>query len=69
MRHATGWREAQRDPTVLDKYYRFVTTGIRCLGFVRADSKIPDLTSLRWNFRHDQIRHLIQIKGWLRTGK
>jgi len=49
--------------------YRFVTTGIRCLGFVRADSKIPDLTSLRWNFRHDQIRHLIQIKGWLRAGK
>jgi hypothetical protein len=49
----------QGDPAVLDKYYRFVTTGIRRLGFVRTDPKIPDLTSLRWNFRNDLIRRLI----------
>jgi HlyD family secretion protein len=34
----------QGDPTVLDKYYRSVKTGIRGLGFVRTDPKIswPD---------------------------
>jgi HlyD family secretion protein len=31
----------QGDPTVLDKYYRFVKTGIRGLGFVRTNPKIP----------------------------
>jgi len=31
----------QGDPAVLDKYYRFVKTGIRGLGFVRTNPKIP----------------------------
>jgi HlyD family secretion protein len=31
----------QGDPAVLDKYYRSVKTGIRGLGFVRTDPKIP----------------------------
>ena len=31
----------QGDPAVLDKYYRFVKTGIHGLGFVRTDPKIP----------------------------
>jgi len=31
----------QGDPAVLDKYHRFVKTGVRGLGFVRKDPKIP----------------------------
>ena len=31
----------QGDPEVLDKYHRFVKTGVRGLGFVRTDPKIP----------------------------
>jgi HlyD family secretion protein len=31
----------QGDPVVLDKYHRFVKTGVRGLGFVRTDPKIP----------------------------
>ena len=31
----------QGDPAVLDKYYRSVKTGVRGLGFVRTDPKIP----------------------------
>jgi len=31
----------QGDPAVLDKYHRFVKTGVRGLGFVRTDPKIP----------------------------
>jgi HlyD family secretion protein len=31
----------QGDPKVLDKYHRFVKTGVRGLGFVRTDPKIP----------------------------
>jgi HlyD family secretion protein len=31
----------QGDPVVLDKYHRFVKTGVRGLGFVRTDTKIP----------------------------
>ena len=31
----------QADPAVLDKFYRFVKTGVRGLGFVRTDPKIP----------------------------
>jgi len=31
----------QAEPAVLDKYYRSVKTGVRGLGFVRVDSKIP----------------------------
>ena len=29
------------DPAVLDKYYRYVKTGIRGLAFVRTDPKVP----------------------------
>jgi HlyD family secretion protein len=29
------------DPKVLDKYHRFIKTGVRGLGFVRTDPKIP----------------------------
>jgi HlyD family secretion protein len=34
----------QGEPKVLDKYHRFVKTGVRGLGFVRTDPKIawPD---------------------------
>ena len=31
----------QGDPAVLDKYHRVVKTGVRGLGFVRTDPKIP----------------------------
>jgi HlyD family secretion protein len=31
----------QGDPAVLEKYYRSVKTGVRGLGFVRTDPKIP----------------------------
>jgi HlyD family secretion protein len=31
----------QGDPKVLDKYHRFIKTGVRGLGFVRTDPKIP----------------------------
>jgi HlyD family secretion protein len=31
----------QGDPAVLDKFYRAVKTGVRGLGFVRTDPKIP----------------------------
>jgi HlyD family secretion protein len=31
----------QGDPKVLDQYHRFVKTGVRGLGFVRTDPKIP----------------------------
>jgi HlyD family secretion protein len=31
----------QADPAVLNKFYRFVKTGVRGLGFVRTDPKIP----------------------------
>jgi HlyD family secretion protein len=31
----------QADPKVLDQYHKFVKTGVRGLGFVRTDPKIP----------------------------
>lgn len=31
----------QADPQVLDKYHRYVKTGVRGLGFVRTDPKVP----------------------------
>jgi HlyD family secretion protein len=31
----------QADPALLDKFHRFVKTGVRGLGFVRTDPKIP----------------------------
>jgi HlyD family secretion protein len=31
----------QADPAVLDKFHRFVKTGVRGLGFVRTDPKVP----------------------------
>lgn len=31
----------QGDPQVLDKYHRYVKTGVRGLGFVRTDAKVP----------------------------
>jgi HlyD family secretion protein len=31
----------QADPAVLDKFHRFVKTGVRGLAFVRSDPKVP----------------------------
>jgi HlyD family secretion protein len=31
----------QADPQVLDKYHRYVKTGVRGMAFVRTDPKVP----------------------------